>query len=52
MTKAQRNAHKIGNQVRKVKLQRLYYKVKPSQKGWIPLGGLCQNGKFSIETNL
>lgn len=52
MTKSQRIAHKIGNQVRKARLLRLYYKVKPSKKGWIPLGPLCQNGKFTIETNL
>lgn len=44
MTTAQRIAHKIGNQQRKKHLRELYYKVKPSSKGWIPLGGLIQDG--------
>lgn len=52
MTKSQRIAHKIGNAVRKAKLLRLYHKVKPSEKSWIPLGGVCQNGKYTIETGI
>jgi hypothetical protein len=52
MTKAQRKAHKIGNQLRKARLLRLYHKVKPSSKGWIPLGALPQNGKYTIETGI
>jgi hypothetical protein len=52
MTKAQRIKHKIGNQLRKARLLRLYYKVKPSERGWIPLGPVCQNGKYSIELDL
>lgn len=47
MTKAQRIAHKIGNQARKLRLQSLYYKQSPAKRGWIPLGGLCQDGKYS-----
>lgn len=52
MTKKQRREHKIGNQLRKARLLRLYYKVKPTEKGWIPLGGICQNGKYTIETGI
>lgn len=52
MTKAQRKAHKIGNQLRKARLLRLYHKVKPGAHGWISLGGLCQNGKHTIETGI
>jgi hypothetical protein len=52
MTKAQRIAHKIGNQVRKARLLRLYYKVKPTAKGWIPLGASVQNGKYTLETGI
>jgi hypothetical protein len=49
MTKKQRIEHKIGNQKRKARLLRLYYGTSPAKKGWIPLGHVCQNGKFSIE---
>ena len=52
MTKKQRIEHKIGNQKRKAKLLRLYYKVKPSERGWIPLGGVCQSGKHAFETGI
>ena len=52
MTKRQRIEHKIGNALRKARLLRLYYKVKPSEKGWIPLGSSCQNGKYTIETGI
>ena len=52
MTKRQRIEHKIGNQLRKARLLRLYHKVKPSSKGWIPLGTLPQNGKYTIETGI
>jgi len=52
MTKAQRIQHKIGNALRKARLLRLYHKVKPSKKGWIPLGALPQNGKYTIETGI
>lgn len=47
MTKRQRIEHKIGNQKRKARLLALYYKVKPSEHGWIALGGVCQDGKFT-----
>jgi len=49
MTKGQRIKHKIGNQLRKARLLRLYYKQSPAKNGWIPLGPTCQNGKFTIE---
>lgn len=52
MTKAQRIAHKIGNQRRKARLLQLYYKVSPSEKGWIPLFGVCQSGKHAFETGI
>lgn len=52
MTKKQRKEHKIGNQLRKARLLRLYFKVKPSSKGWIPLGSLPQNGKYTLETGI
>ena len=52
MTKAQRIQHKIGNQLRKCRLIQLYYKVKPSSNGWIPLGAVCQNGKHTLETGI
>lgn len=52
MTRSQRKAHKIGNQLRKARLLRIYHKVSPSSKGWIPLGGVCQNGKYTIETGI
>ena len=52
MTKRQRIEHKIGNARRKANLLRLYYGVKPSLKGWIPLGGVCQNGKYTIKTGI
>ena len=52
MTKKQEREHKIGNQLRKARLLRLYHKVKPGSKGWIPLGPLCQNGKYTIETGI
>ncbi len=47
MTKKQREEHKAGNQVRKARLLSLYYKQKPSKNGWIPLGGVCQNGRYT-----
>lgn len=49
MTKAQRIQHKIGNQLRKARLLHLCYKVKPSEKGWIPKPGFVQDGKFTLE---
>jgi hypothetical protein len=52
MTKAQRIANKIGNQQRKARLLRLCYKVKSTSKGWMPLGGVCQNGRHTIETGI
>jgi hypothetical protein len=52
MTKKQRKEHKIGNQLRKARLLRLYHKVKPSERAWIPLGGVCQNGAYTIETGI
>lgn len=52
MTKAQRIEHKIGNARRKARLLRLYHGVKPASKGWIPLGGVCQNGKYTFETGI
>lgn len=52
MTKKQRREHKIGNQMRKARLLGLYYKVKPSAKGWIALGGVCQSGKYTFETGI
>jgi len=47
MTKAQRTAHKKGNQLRKDRLIRLYYKTKPSALGWLDKPGFIQNGKFT-----
>ena len=47
MTKKQREEHKAGNQVRKARLLSLYYKQKPSKNGWMPLGGVCQNGRYT-----
>lgn len=52
MTRKQRREHKIGNQLRKARLLRLYYKVKPASKAWLPLGGVCQNGKHTLETGI
>ena len=52
MTKAQRKPHKIGNQLRKAKLLRLYYKKDYKDARWIALGGLPQNGKYTIETGI
>ena len=52
MTKKQHIEHKIGNQRRKAKLLSLYYKVKPSERMWIPLGGVCQNGRHTFETGI
>lgn len=52
MTKAQRKAHKIGNQIRKARLLYLYYKVSPAEKGWIPLQGVCQSGRFTMESGI
>jgi len=52
MTKRQRIEHKIGNQMRKARLLRLYYKTKPAKNGWIPLGGVCQNGAHTFESGI
>ena len=52
MTKKQRREHKLANQVNKARLLRLYYKVKPASKGWMPLGAVCQNGKHTLETGV
>lgn len=47
MTTGQRIAHKIGNQKRKAELLKRYHGVKPAERGWIPLGGLPQDGKYT-----
>ena len=52
MTKKQRIEHKIGNQKRKARLLRLYHKADFRKNGWISLGGVCQNGKYSLETGI
>ena len=52
MTQKQRKEHKIGNQIRKARLLRLYYKVSPKERGWLPLGGICQSEKYAIETGI
>jgi len=49
MTKAQCIEHKIGNALRRERLLGLYYKVKPSSKGWIANPGFIQRSKYSTE---
>lgn len=50
MTKRQRIEHKIGNQLRKTRLIALYYKTDWQKKGWIPLGQMIQNGKYTPQS--
>lgn len=52
MTKAQRIAHKISNQLRKARLLKLYHKTDWQEKGWLKLGGLPQNGKHTVKTGI
>lgn len=52
MTKKQRREHKIGNQMRKSILLQKYYKADLKKLCWIPLGGVCQNGKHTFETGI
>jgi len=40
-------AHKAGNQRRRARLLKLYFKVKPSTKGWIEKPGFIQKGKYA-----
>lgn len=47
LTKLQRKLHKRGNQLRKYKLLDLYFKQKPGANGWIVLGALPQDGKYT-----
>ena len=47
MTKKQLREYKTGNQKRREHLIALYYKVKPSTRGWIPLKCLIQKGKYA-----
>ena len=47
MTTKQIREHKLGNQRRKKRLMKVYYKVKPSERGWIEKPAFIQNGKYS-----
>lgn len=47
MTKAQRIAHKMGNQQRKARLLKLYYKQSPSEHGWLDRPAFIQDGKHT-----
>lgn len=38
----------MNNQIRKARLLALYYKVKPTSRGWIPLGNMIQNGRYTV----
>lgn len=49
MTKAQRKAHKIGNQKRKARLLKLYHGVKPADRSWIEKPGFIQDGKYTTK---
>lgn len=51
MTKAQRRDHKIGNALRRDHFLRIYYKTKPSTKGWIANPGFIQKGRYA-KTNI
>lgn len=52
MTKRQRIEHKIGNAQRKARLLVLYYKADWKEKCWLKLGGLSQNGKYTVKTGI
>lgn len=49
MTKKQRREHKLGNQIRKLRLLKLYFKTKPSKMGWIEKPGFIQDGRFTAQ---
>lgn len=47
MTKRQIKEHKLGNQIRKERFRKLYFKADWQKNSWIPLAGLCQDGKYT-----
>lgn len=52
MTRKQIRERKAGNQARKARFLKLYYKVKPSKLGWIENPGFIQNGKYTRKAKL